>query len=156
MSRLCARARTITPNLTEAAFLLEEPFPGEEAGEACVSRLCRGLRALGVDNVVITDVAARPGFTGAAVLAKGMDAPAFLYRERFPGVFHGTGDVFASFLLGALMRGAALVRAAELALEMTHLAIRRTLEGGEPLRYGLRFEDVLPAYWRRLTDAWPG
>ena len=156
MRRLCARARTITPNLTEAAFLLEEPFPGEEAGEACVSRLCRGLRALGVDNVVITDVAARPGFTGAAVLAKGMDAPAFLYRERFPGVFHGTGDVFASFLLGALMRGAALVRAAELALEMTHLASRRTLEGGEPLRYGLRFEDVLPAYWRRLTDAWPG
>ena len=39
MRRLCARARTITPNLTEAAFLLEEPYPGDAPEEAAVARL---------------------------------------------------------------------------------------------------------------------
>ena len=34
MRRLCARARTITPNLTEAAFLLDEPYPGDTPEEA--------------------------------------------------------------------------------------------------------------------------
>ena len=71
MRRLCARARTITPNLTEAAFLLDEPYPGDAPREAQVARLCRGLRDLGPENVVVTDVAARPGLTGAAVLARG-------------------------------------------------------------------------------------
>ena len=150
MRRLCARARTITPNLTEAAFLLDEPYPGDTPEEAAVARLCRGLRDLGPENVVVTDVAARPGLTGAAVLARGMDEPLFLYRERYEGLFHGTGDVLASLLLGALMRGKSLPDAATLALDLTHQALRLTLAGGEPLRYGLRFEQVLPEYWERL------
>lgn len=143
-------ARTITPNLTEAAFLLDEPYPGDTPEEAAVARLCRGLRDLGPENVVVTDVAARPGLTGAAVLARGMDEPLFLYRERYEGLFHGTGDVLASLLLGALMRGKSLPDAATLALDLTHQALRLTLAGGEPLRYGLRFEQVLPEYWERL------
>ena len=53
------------------------------------THLCRGLRDLGPENVVVTDVAARPGLTGAAVLARGMDEPLFLYRERYEGLFHG-------------------------------------------------------------------
>lgn len=150
MRRLCARARTITPNLTEAAFLLDEPYPGDTPEEAAVARLCRGLRDLGPENVVVTDVAARPGLTGAAVLARGMDEPLFLYRERYEGLFHGTGDVLASLLLGGLMRGKSLPDAAALALDLTHQALRLTLAGGEPLRYGLRFEQVLPEYWERL------
>ena len=150
MRRLCARARTITPNLTEAAFLLDEPYPGDTPEEAAVARLCRGLRDLGPENVVVTDVAARPGLTGAAVLARGMDEPLFLYRERYEGLFHGTGDVLASLLLGALMRGKSLPDAATLALDLTHQALRLTLAGGEPLRYGLRFEQVLPEYWEKL------
>ena len=40
--------------------------------------------------------------------------------------------------------------AAALALDLTHQALRLTLAGGEPLRYGLRFEQVLPEYWERL------
>ena len=99
---------------------------------------------------MVTDVAARPGLTGAAVLARGMDEPLFLYRERYEGLFHGTGDVLASLLLGALMRGKSLPDAATLALDLTHQALRLTLAGGEPLRYGLRFEEILPEYWERL------
>ncbi len=156
MRKLVCRAHTIVPNITEAAYLLGVPYPGEAASEAVAAEMCRALRELGPQNVVLTDVGARAGQTGVALYARGMDAPLFLYRERFAGVFHGTGDVFASFLLGALMNGQALAAAAETALELTHQSIRRTLDGGEPLRYGVRFEDVLPAYWERIAGAGRG
>lgn len=150
MRKLCNRARTIVPNLTEAAFLLGEPYPGEDADEACISRLAGKLLELGPENVIITDVPFREGETGVAILSRGMDKPLCLFRPRFPHVFHGTGDVFASFLLSALMNGQTLEQAAATALDLIQLAIRETLKDGEPLRYGVQFERVLPALWERL------
>lgn len=150
MRRLCSRARTIVPNLTEAAFLLGDPYPGEDAERGYVSGACRRLLTLGPENVVITDVSFLPGQTGVALCSRGMDEPVFLFSERFAGVFHGTGDVFAAFLLGALMHGFSLPDAAALALRLTHQSILTTLKGGDPLRYGVAFELALPEYIRSL------
>ena len=58
--------------------------------------------------------------------------------------------MFASFLLGALMNDQPLETAAQTALEITHAAIAETVNGGEHLRYGLRFEKVLPLVWQRI------
>ena len=153
MRKLCTCARTIVPNLTEAAFLLNEPYPGEAADEACISRFCEKLIALGPENAVITDVHFREGETGVAILSRGMDKPVYLFRERFPHVFHGTGDVFASFLLSALMNGQSLVQSVNTALDLIQQAIRETLMDGEPLRYGVPFEEVLPAVVRMHNAA---
>ena len=155
MRRLCSRAATVTPNLTEAAYLLDVPYPGDRASREVVTDLCRGLCDLGPENVAITDVSFDPGYTGVAVYRRGMEEPAFLCHERFPHMFHGTGDVFASFLLGALLNGMSLEAAAALALRLTHLSIRLTLQGGEPLRYGLRFEQALGPYIDKLGVAKP-
>ena len=151
MRRLVSRAKTIVPNMTEASFLLDEPWPGENADEAVVSDFCRRLLELGPENVVVTDVNFRPGQTGIAVLRCGMDRPLYLFHERFEGVFHGTGDVFASFLLAALMNDQPLETAAQTALAMTHAAIAETVRSGEPLRYGMQFEKVLPLFWQRIA-----
>lgn len=150
MRRLCARARTIVPNLTEACFLLELPYPQAGADNAFINRVCQGLLAMGPENVVVTDVNLRPGQTGVALLRRGMTRPEHLFQKRYNRLFHGTGDVFASFLLGALMNGQSLERSAQTALDITHLAIVETLRSGEPLRYGVQFEKVLPAYLRKL------
>ena len=150
MRRLVSRARTIVPNLTEACFLLDEAYPGEGADEAFISGLCRSLSDLGPENVVITDVNFMPGQTGVAVYSRGMKEPVYLFRSRINRVFHGTGDVFASFLLGALMNDQPLETAVNTALDFTHESIRVTLESGEPLRYGVQFEKVLPQYWQRI------
>ena len=152
MRRLVSRARTIVPNVTEAAFLLNEPWPGEEADEATISAFCHKLQALGPENVVITDVNLRPGETGIAVLRRGMEEPLYLFHKRYEGLFHGTGDVFSSFLLGALMNDQPLETAAQTALDMTHAAIWETVQGGEHLRYGMRFEKVLPLFWQRISQ----
>ncbi len=150
MRRLVSRARTIVPNVTEASFLLDLPYPGEEAGEEIISDFCRRLLALGPENVVVTDVNFRPGQTGIAILRRGMDRPLYLFHERFQGVFHGTGDIFASFLLGALMNDQPLETAAQTALDMTRAAIVHTVQDGEPLRYGMQFEKTLPLFWQRI------
>lgn len=150
MRRLCARAKTIVPNVTEASYLLDMPYPGDKADEACIADMCRGLLEIGPENVVVTDVNFCPGQTGVAILRKGMEKPEFLFHERFEGLFHGTGDVFAAFLLGALMNEQEILTAAQTAMDLTHEAIVHTLRSGEHLRYGVQFEQVLSQYMRRI------
>jgi len=150
MRRLVSRARTIVPNLTEASFLLNEPYPGHQADKALIRDFCIRLSKLGPENVVITDVNLHPDEAGVAVFCRGMDQPVYCFRPRIDRVFHGTGDVFASFLLGALMNGQTLHQAVETALDCTHEGILETLRSGEMLRYGVQFEKVLPHYWQKL------
>lgn len=151
MRRLVSRARTIVPNLTEASFLLEEAYPGENADRETIADFCSRLLALGPQNVVITDVHFAPAQTGIAIMRSGMAEPLFLFHKRYEGLFHGTGDVFAAFLLGSLMNDQPLEKAAEIALELTCLSIEATVRGGEHLRYGLQFEKVLPLFWEKLA-----
>lgn len=145
MRRLIARADTIVPNVTEAAFLLDLPWAGESHDPETVREYCRRLIDLGPKNVIVTDVSlpTQPDKTGVAILTRDMQEAEFLFGTRYEGLFHGTGDVFASFMLAALMKDLSPVEAARLSLDMTHEAIRLTLEDGEPLRYGLQFERVL-------------
>lgn len=150
MRLLCKRAHTIVPNLTEACFLLDKPYPKGDYTQAYICTLMEGLAELGPENIVITDVSFAPEETGIAVLKKGMPEPGFFFTPRYEGIFHGTGDAFASFLLSALLGGKPLPAAAQLALSLTQDCIRLTLEGGEPLRYGVQFEKVLPKLWQAL------
>ena len=153
MRRLCSRAHTIVPNMTEAAFLLGDPSLCQQPDQARVDQICRALCRLGPQQVVITDVGFHPNQTGIAIYTRGMEKPVYLFRSRFDGVFHGTGDVFAALLLGGLMNELSLEAAAELALNLTHQSIRLTLDSGEPLRYGVQFERVLPEYWHSLQPS---
>jgi pyridoxine kinase len=144
MRRLVTTAQTIVPNLTEAAFLLDEPYRASGYNEAYVQGLASRLADMGPDCIVITDISLNEAETGIAVYQKQNGDFQLHFKPRYPGVFHGTGDVFASFLLSALLGGLAPDAAAQLALGLTHASIRLTVEGGEPLRYGVQFERVLP------------
>lgn len=149
MRGLCARAHTIVPNFTEASFLLGKPYLDGGYDAAYVRSLAAELAALGPESVVITDVRIEEGQTGVAVYRKKNRAFRLLFKPRYDGIFYGTGDVFASFLVACTLSGLPLDQAVQTALDCTHEAIRLTIEGGEPLRYGVQFERVLP----RLIDA---
>ncbi|HPF86816.1 MAG TPA: pyridoxamine kinase [Candidatus Limiplasma sp.] len=144
MRSLCARAHTIMPNFTEASFLLDKPYISQGYDEAYVQSVAAELAALGPQSVVITDIHIRPGKTGIAVYRKADKRFHLFYREEFQDIFYGTGDVFASFLIACMLNDMELEQAARTALDCTHQSIRLTLQGGEPLRYGVRFEQVLP------------
>lgn len=152
MRQLCSCAHTIVPNLTEASFMLDKACPEELCySPTYVSRLAKDLAALGPKNVVITDVSFDPKETGIAVYQRGMDEPIYSFTKRYDGIFHGTGDVFASFLLSGLLGGKSLLGSSKLALSLTYDSIFQTTQSRESLRYGVQFERVLPRFWQELN-----
>jgi pyridoxine kinase len=152
MCKLCEKARTIFPNFTEASFLLGRPYIAHGYDEAYVQTVAEDLAALGPQSVVITDVHLKEGATSVAVYQKADRAFELFHRQEFEGVFHGTGDVFASFLIACLLNGLDLQKSTATALDCIHKAIRLTLQSAEPLRYGVRFEEVLPSLIEALKQ----
>lgn len=150
MAGLCRKADLIVPNRTEAALLLGEPYRGGpmERGEA--ERILRRLSELGPRKVVLTGVCFGPERVGCAVFDRETGEIGAATAGRVEGMYHGTGDVFASALLGALSRGFPLFRAARTAVAFTAGAIARTHAAGTDVRFGVDFEDGLPSYARLL------
>lgn len=143
MEAFCRRADVILPNLTEAARMASLPCP--EAPEQTDIRQL--LERLEHPCVVLTGVGASPEETGAAVWEKGKLS--FASHARLPGSYHGTGDIFASAFVGALMQERTLAEAAQIAGYFTCECIRRTQEAPAHW-YGVKFEAALPELIRLL------
>lgn len=149
MAELCGKADVITPNLTEASFLLGEAYSTGALSADEARALCARLAKLGPKRVVVTGISTDEARIGAA--SWDADAGTFALSEmpKVPGVWHGTGDVFCSVLLGALLSGRALGEASALAVDFTRACIARTYALGTDPRFGVDFERGLPA----LMDA---
>ena len=70
--------------------------------------------------------------------------------ERYSGTYYGTGDIFASALLGAYMNGKDIFKSTEIALDFTCGAVRRTFEAGTDTRLGVNFEQGISDYIKNL------
>lgn len=150
MAKLCGKADIIVPNLTEAALLLGEPYRGRQQEEQEIARILRRLAELGPEKVVLTGVSFNPARVGCAVYDAATGETDYAFANRVEGFYHGTGDVFASSLLGALMNGLPLAKAARLAVSFTEGSVRRTFAAGTDVRYGVNFEAGLSAYGELL------
>lgn len=139
---LAREADVITPNLTEAALLLEEKYC-PEPNAAVLRDWLKRLSLEGRRSVVITGVSVAPGQIGAACLDRENGKISFVMVRREEGSFPGTGDLFASVLLGALLRGQDLQSAGGMAAEFVQKAVARTLELGTPVLEGVQFEGLL-------------
>jgi len=144
MAGLCSHADIIVPNLTEAAFLLDEPYVGDEYDRAYVEGLLKCLAGLGAGRIVLTGVSFEPGMLGAACYDAVDGHIGYFALERIDGYFHGTGDVFGSALLSGLLSGQDLSGALETAVRYTHRCITLTYEAGLERRYGVCFEKAIP------------
>ena len=61
-----------------------------------------------------------------------------------PQNFHGTGDIFASVLTGAIVRGFKIDEACRLAADFVVESIKATLSHKDFNWYGVDFESALP------------
>ena len=143
MRRLCSMANVITPNLTEAAFLLGKPMhhavTAAEAAEWCVE-----LAGMGPEHCIITSA---PGERKERVSTLAYNrTDGRLWRvscDFLPASYPGTGDAFASVITGCLLNGDSLPEALERAVYFIQMGIRATFGGEHRPLDGMEQEKVL-------------
>ncbi len=149
---LCGSADVIVPNLTEACFMTDTPYR-EDYDRAWIETLLQKLAKLGAKKVVLTGIAFTPGRTGVY----GLDTETGRYfsyeNDRVDASYHGTGDIFASVSVGALMNGLSLEKSFRLAADFTADTIRTTLDNPAKPWYGVDFETTIPELCTMLADA---
>lgn len=139
MKSLCAKADYLLPNLTEACFLTDTEYR-ETYDEAYINEILAKLHQLGSKNVIFTGVSYKEGKTGVLVSEQGKVA--YYEHDKEKNSCHGTGDIYASAFVGALVRGKSAYEAAQIAADYTVLCIRES--ANDPGHwYGARFEPVL-------------
>lgn len=149
MADLAADADVITPNLTEAALLLGESYETLGRDEHSSRSYVERLSLEGKRSVVLTGVSLEPGRIGAACFDASSGRTEFVQTAFETKEFHGTGDVFASVLTGALVLGRTLPEAAADAAEFVRACAAHTVPQGLPAREGVDFEPLL---WKLHRD----
>ncbi|MDR2493205.1 MAG: bifunctional hydroxymethylpyrimidine kinase/phosphomethylpyrimidine kinase, partial [Coriobacteriales bacterium] len=74
------------------------------------------------------------------------------FTERVSGYYHGTGDIYSSALLAALLNGCGLLDAIRVACEFTVAAIRRTHAAATDPKYGVDFEHGLAGLGKLIAQ----
>lgn len=143
MKELCKKADIIVPNVTEASFLLGKSgslfYTSHNGLMLHMERLCN----LGPKIAVLTGVEIN-GKVGSAIYDKTTGEFYCLLKEKIDRTFHGTGDLFASVLFSALIKGYTNKQALKLAVEFTYSAMKTTVNNKDAAWYGVDFETVLP------------
>lgn len=144
MGELAKLADVLTPNRTEAAILLDVPYEELtlESEDDC-RRWARALSLDGTRSVVLTGVSLADDTVGAVCYDREHGDTTFVQAQRVKEQFHGTGDLFASVLTGALCRGKTLHDAAQLASDFVSRVAARTASQEYPKREGVDFEPLL-------------
>ncbi len=139
MKGLCKKADYLVPNITEAAFLTGIPYQ-ETYDRTYIDNLLSALSALGCENIILTGVSYKSETTGVVVYEKGN----YQYYEhtKKPNGCHGTGDIYASAFVGALVNRKTAYEAAKIAADYTLCCIDATAEEDNHW-YGAKFEPVL-------------
>lgn len=147
MAELAAGADILTPNLTEAAIILGEPIGDDWAGtdisDEEAHRIVAALVAKGAKHVVLKGVQ-REGENVIRNFVGGIDCETHeLSNEYLPYMLHGTGDVYASCLLAAIMAGRTLDQAVRFAGDFTHDAMIVSAKQPNFQERGVSFELLL-------------
>ncbi len=151
MRRLCAKADIIVPNMTEAALLIGQEYKQGPYTREYIEDMLKKLAGLGPRRIVLTGVYFNGSQLGAASYDRHKGEVEYAFSPRVEGYYHGTGDVFASVLLSAVLKGFPLADAAQIAVDFTAQSIERTRLAGTDVRYGVNFEEGLPMLMQRLN-----
>ncbi len=150
MKNLCAKADIITPNLTEAAFLLGEDYVGENYDIEYIKSTAKKLSSLGAKKIVITGVSFDNKEIGAFCYDSQTLESSFLHNKNVFDSFHGTGDIFASTLFSSMLSGFSFFESAQIAVDYTYHCIETSQNLCLEKRYGVAFECEIPRLLKYL------
>jgi pyridoxine kinase len=152
MLNLCTKADITLPNISEAALMLGEEYPGEEANEDVVRGLLTKLVNAGCKFPVITGVTLDNGSFGFIGLNSENGEFISYGTTKVPYKSHGTGDVYASAFTGVLTLGKSVHTALKIATDFTTASIRNTYEDPDSVNYAVNFEAEIPYLLNLLKE----
>lgn len=144
MRSLIRSAKLITPNLTEAAFLLQKQYATSITKDEIKTWLCE-LGELGPEMVIITSVPL-DGFPATTAVAAYNKKDGRFWRVNcgyVPASYPGTGDIFTSVVTGSLLQGDSLPIALDRAVQFVSIAIRASFGYTFSNKEGVLLERVL-------------
>ena len=142
MGTLAEGADILTPNLTEAAIMLGREWQGADIGEEAVRTMILELRERGAKNVVLKGIEHGDGLIHNYAWGDSVDFTETT-NAKLPYMLHGTGDVFASALLAAVMTGRSLAEATAFAADFTADAMVVSAKQPDFEARGVSFEPLL-------------
>ncbi len=143
MATLCGVADIIVPNITEACFMTGTEYK-EVYDEEYVRDLLQKLSSLGAKISILTGVSFEEGKTGVMGYDREKNETYYFCHEKLSSSYHGTGDIFSSTCVGALMKSHDWKKAIEIAAKYTAECIRLTMADGKLSWYGVHFEQAIP------------
>ena len=114
--------------------------------------LLDGQLERGAKNAALTGVSFEKGRLGVVSLNGETGEYAEYFTEHLPVSFHGTGDIYSSAAVGALVNGLSIPEALALAADYTVQCIRLTLAEEKHSWYGVNFEQAIPYLLHRLGE----
>jgi len=150
MARLCAKAHLIVPNLTEACFMLDEEYIESGYSREYIENILKKLTDMGPEVAALTGVSFEEDKLGTMAYNRETGKFFEYYNRKMDVQFHGTGDVFASSLVGALMNDFSVEESLKIAVDYTLACILCTMADEDANWYGVNFEEALPEYMHLL------
>lgn len=143
MKELCKMADIIVPNLTEASYMLEKEYK-ESYSEQEIKNMLIELSNLGPKYVVLTGVSFKKNELGVMSYNKETNKFFTYFKEKVPAKYHGTGDIFASTLVGAITNNSTLEEGLKVAVDYVWKTINDTYKTNKKDVYGVNFETKIP------------
>lgn len=151
MKKLCKMADIIVPNLTEASYMLEKEYK-EIYSEQEIKDILIELSNLGPKYVVLTGVSFKDNKLGVMSYNKETNKFFTYFKEKVPAKYHGTGDIFASTLVGAITNRNTLEEGLKVAVDYVWETINDTYKTNKKDVYGVNFETKIPYLIDRISN----
>lgn len=152
MRRLINKARLITPNYTEACFLLDEEYLNVHSNLDLAYSYVVRLAELGIEQVVITGIHLTDNRIANVAYDRNTQSFFTAYSPKVPANYPGTGDIFTSVLLGYLLLDLPLDIALLNATKFAYECINLTYQQNTVPREGVLLELMLDALTREGID----
>lgn len=141
MGSLVNGADLLTPNLTEASQLTGLPYPGQSPTDEQTEEILDALIDLGAKYVVLKGIVRGERIQNHI---KGHDCEhAIVEEDLLPFYLHGTGDLYCSSLLAALMAEHDLLESVEFASRFVVEAMVISQKQPDFQKRGVNFEPLL-------------
>lgn len=144
MRSLLSKSDICKPNVTEACLLTSTTMISGPQEEKVYLALAKKIAALGPSTVIISGASTNENTLGCYLYHKGEAVGQLFEFKKEEGLYHGTGDLFASALISCIVNGKSEARSIAIAHQLVVASIAINLkEGIDGLRYGPVFEPAL-------------